>query len=255
MPTIMFPDIPLYPGVPQLLRPISQAIAANPVLSIGLGTAETLLITALNQAPQWGIFDQSGNQLGINSSSGGILSAVASTLLAQIRGNNPTVLSTFDFEYRRENKISDFKTEAGGFAQYNKVQMPATPRVTLILDGSENDRTAFLEAMEDAANSTELYNVVTPEIVYANYNIVSYQYARKASKGLTLLIVEVFLEEVRSVSSSYAQGLIVAPVNPAATDQENNGVTQAAAPAASTVLTLQNQVSTFFSSFFGGGSQ
>lgn len=252
MPTIMFPDIPLYPGVPQLLRPIQGAIAANPVLSIGLGTAETLLITALNQAPKWGIFDQDGNQLGINSSSAGVLSAIASTLLSQITGNNATVLSTFDFEYRRESKISDFKVEAGGFAQYNKVQMPATPKVTLILDGSENDRTAFLEALESAANSTDLYNVVTPEITYQNYNIVSYQYARKASKGLTLLIAEVALEEVRTVTSSFAQALIVAPASPTAVAQEANGVTQAAAPAASTALTLQNQASKFIGSFFGG---
>lgn len=254
MPLIMFPDVPLYPGVPQLLRPVSQAIAANPILAIGIGTAETLLITALNQAPQWGIYDATdGSQLGINPNSGGILSAIGSTLLAQITGDNATVLSTFGLDYIREARISDYPIEQGGFASFNKVVVPANPKVTLILDGSENERTTFLEAIDNACQSTDLYNVVTPEMIYANYTLERYSYGRYATKGLTLLMVEVTLKEIRTVTATFSTTLIPNPQNAAATSGENNGITQTTAPAASTLSTLSNQVSTSLSSFFGGG--
>jgi hypothetical protein len=241
MPTIMFPDIPLYPGVPQLLRPVQQAIAANPVLSIGLGTAETLLITALNQAPQWGIYDATdGSQLGINPNSQSTLQAIAGTLASQLTGSTAPTLSTFSVEYMRETRVSDFPVENGGFAAYNKAISPGAPIVTLILDGQESDRTTFLEAIDNACQSTNLYNVVTPEIIYANHAIERYSYARKSSKGLTLLIVEISLKEIRQVSPSYSTSPIVSPVNPASTAQVNAGTQQPATPNQSAALSLYN---------------
>jgi hypothetical protein len=76
------------------------------VIAIGLGTLQTILGSALQQAPRWEIFDSGGNQLGIN---------------------------------------------------------------------------------------------------YVNYSIERYRYARRASAGATLLIVEVSLKEIRQVTASYAK--------------------------------------------------
>jgi hypothetical protein len=245
MPTIMFPDVPLLPGVPQLLRPISQAIAANPVLSIGLGTVETLLITALNQAPTWGIFDQSGNQLGLLPNSQSTLQAIAGTLAAQLTGNNATVLSTFAVDYTGESRSSDFPVEDGSFASYNKVQLPASPVVTLILDGSESDRTAFLNLINAACVGTDLYNVVTPEVTYSNYSIERYSYTRRASKGVTLLLVECHLKEIRQVQATLTTApLIVAPINPAAASSVDNGNVQPAAVPQSILKGMANGANT-----------
>lgn len=256
---IPFPDVPAYPGVPELTRPIQVAVAENVPLSIALGTVENLLISALQQTPKWGIYDQDGNRLGVNSndtSSGGGLTA---TLLSQLTGSAPPVESTIGVDYSRESRIATYQVEQGGFASYNKVQMPANPVVTLALQGNVNDRTAFLEAIESAANSTDLYSIVTPEIVYVNYNIERYSFRRRAQSGATLLIVDIYLQEIRTVTASFATAQITAPQDPASTSQESNGITQPAAPAASTLLGLQNQAqqfftsSPFFSSFFSGG--
>lgn len=256
---IPFPNVPAYPGVPALTRPIQVAVAENVPLSIALGTVENLLISALQQTPQWGIYDQFGNRLGVNSndtSSGGGLTA---TLLSQLTGSSPPVESTLGVDFSRESRLSSFPIEGGGFATYNKVQMPANPIVTLALQGNINDRTAFLEAIDAAAISTDLYSVVTPEIVYVNYNIERYSVSRRGSRGATLLIVDIYLEEVREVQASFATAQIVAPQDPASTSQETNGITQPAAPAQSTLLGLANQAkslfsnSSFFSSFFSGG--
>jgi hypothetical protein len=215
------------------------------VLSIGLGTVETLLITALNQAPTWGIFDATdGSQLGLLPNSQSTLQAIAGTLAAQLTGNNPTVLSTFAVDFTREARISDFPIEQGGFASFNKVSLPATPVVTLILDGSESDRTTFLEAIDDACQSTNLYNVVTPEIIYPNYSIERYSYTRRASKGLTLLYVECHLKEIRQVQATLTTVPILAPVNAAATPSVDNGNVQPAAVPQSLLKQLANSANT-----------
>jgi hypothetical protein len=164
------------------------------------------------------------------------------------------VLSTFSFDYIREAKVSDFPIELGSFAAYNKVQNPANPMVTLILDGTENDRTTFLTAMESAVASTDLYSVVTPEVVYVNYSIERFSYSRKASKGATLLYVEVSLKEIRQITAAFAQvSPISSPADPAATTQESNGLTQTAPVPASTLLNLSNGLSSSMGSMFNGG--
>jgi hypothetical protein len=180
MPTILFPNVPAYPGVPALTRPVSAAVASSPALAIGIGTVENILIDALQQAPQWGIFDSDGNQLGISSSTASIISAIAS----QVTGANSAVVSTFSFDFVKETRISDFPVEGGHYASYNKVETPANPVVTLILEGTEDDRTHFLTAIDAACVSTDLYSVVTPEITYANYAVERYTYSRRASRGL-----------------------------------------------------------------------
>jgi hypothetical protein len=258
---INFPNIPQYPGVPQLMRPVSTAIAENTPLSIGLGTVENLLISALQQTPKWGIFDQFGNQLGINSNSSGILSAIGGTLLSQLTGSIPAQLSTFSVEFSRETRVASFPLEQGSFASYDKAQMPANPVVTLMLQGSVNDRTTLLEALDSACISTDLYNVVTPEIIYTGYSVERYSYARKADRGVTLLVVEVSLKEIRQVTASYttAPSPIANPQNPAAAAQQTNGLQQPAAPPQSTALQLFNSVKHAWTSnlapmFLGGGS-
>lgn len=257
---IPFPDVPAYPGVPQLTRPIQVAVASNTPLSIALGTVENLLIAALQQTPAWGIYDQDGNRLGVNSNDTSTGQGLTATLLSQLTGSNPPIESTLGVDFSRESRISTFPVEGGGFASYNKVQMPANPVVTLALQGDINARTAFLEAIDDACNSTDLYSIVTPEIVYVNYNVERYNVSRRAQRGATLLVVDIYLEEIRQVEASFATAQIVAPQDPASTSQESNGTTQPAAPAQSTLLGLANGAKSFFTSspyfasFFGGGN-
>jgi hypothetical protein len=241
MPLIQFPSVPSYPGVPLLIRPAQVAIAQNPVLAIGIGTVENILIGALQQAPLWGIFDSDGNQLGLSGGGGSIIDA----LVGQVTGQTSAVLSTFSFDYTKETRVSSFPLERGGFANYNKVEIPGSPVVTLILDGNEDDRTRFLEAVDAACISTDLFSVVTPEITYANYTITRYNYSRRAQKGATLLMVDIVLEEIRTVSASFtalSTASITNPQNAAATPQTNNGITQPSTPDTSTLRSLATKL-------------
>lgn len=245
MPSIPFPNVPNYPGVPQLARPVSAAIASVPVLAIGIGSLENILGSALQQAPRWGIWDQSGNEIGVASAaSSGTLAAIGAALLSQLTGSADATLSTFGVDYTKEMRVSDFPVEGGGFASYNKVELPANAVVTLALAGTESQRTTFLNAIDTVCKSTQLCTVITPEVTYDNYTIERYRYQRRATRGATLLMVEVSLKEIRDVAAQYTT--VVAPItnpqNPSATSPVSNGVTQPTAPPTSTLKSLANKL-------------
>lgn len=241
MPSIPFPNVPDLPGVPQLSRPINAAIAQVPALAVGLGSFATILGQSLQQTPQWGIFDAQGDQLGISNTTPSILSALES----QVLGSSVPTLSTYGFDYVKEMTVSGFPTEGGSFANYNKVEQPANPVVTLILDGSQSDRANFLNAINVACKSTNVYNVVTPEVTYTGYTMERFTYARRAQRGATLLIVDISMKEARSVTATFTTS-IVAPQNPSSTPQVNNGMTQPTTPDSSTLLKGMNKLAGIF---------
>jgi hypothetical protein len=233
MPLIPYPNIPAYPGVPALVR------SANipPVVTISLGLVQSILASALQSPLQWGIFDSKGNQLGVDPQNLGLGAAL---LQAAITGGG-SVLSTYDFDFVKETRISNFPLEAGSFANFNKVEMPANPVVTLALAGSEFDRALFLNAIDAACKSTDLYMVVTPEVTYINYSLERYRYSRKAAKGATLLVVEISLEEIRQVSAAYTTATpIKAPKDTGAASQIDAGKVQPTAPDQSVLKSISN---------------
>lgn len=244
---IPYPAIPEYPGVPQLARPVSAAIASVPLLAIGIGTLANILGSALQQAPRWGIWDQFGNQVGVSAvaASVGTIKAVGAALLSQLTGISPAVLSTFGFDFTKEMRVSDFPVEGGSFASYNKVEMPANPVVTLALAGTESERTTFLNSIDTVCKSTQLCTVITPEVVYDNYTIDRYRYQRRAVRGATLLMVEVSLKEIRDVIASFTTAVanpITNPQSPSATSPVNSGMTQPTPPPTSTLKSLANKL-------------
>ncbi len=246
MPLIPFPNIPAYPGVPNLVR------RANipPVVTISLGLIQSVLASAMQSDVSWGIFDSKGNQLGGDPQNLGLGAAL---LQAGITGGG-SILSTVDFDYVKETRISNFPLEAGSFANFNKVEMPANPVVTLAFAGSEEDRAAFINAIDAACKSTDLYSVVTPEVTYVNYSLERYRYARKAARGATLIVMEISLEEIRQVSAAFTTATpIKAPQDPAATSAVDSGKVQATPPDQSVLKSISNYFQSLGASL-GSGS-
>lgn len=120
-------------------------------------------------APQWGIFNQSGSPI-------------------------LTVDSVNDVEYTRDYQISDYPQEQGAFQSYNKVQQPFRAKVGFLINQS---RFAFLNAVEAAVASLNLVSIITPEISYPSANLTHYGYRRTSRAGVTLILVEVWCEEIR----------------------------------------------------------
>ncbi|WP_227242394.1 phage baseplate protein [Paraburkholderia caribensis] len=132
------------------------------------------------------------------------------------------------FAWNGDTRIADYPQEDGGFESYNKVLLPYAARVVMSCGRSEQDRAIFLSSLQDAKNSTDLYSIVTPEIVYQNANITGLNYRRETRNGATLLTVELIIEEVRVTAvAAFAE-----VKNPAAANTQSQGQVQSQAPSA-----------------------
>lgn len=214
MPTIPFPQVPNYPGVP----PIPRTSQGSPGINIDL--AQGNVAVSQPQTNVWGIFTQDGQPLYTPTQGG--------------------TLSVSEFGFSRRVNMSDFPVEAGSstassFASYNKVYQPGHPFVVFALSGTESERTAFLLALEDASGSTTVYNVQSPDAFYGGYTVTSYSYRRTSTRGAVMLYVEVGLEQVLEVTPSYVNTPVGSPQSPSAVAQVNSGIVQPA-PASSSLL-------------------
>ncbi|HIE4429975.1 TPA: phage baseplate protein [Burkholderia multivorans] len=193
-----FPNVPDLPGVPPLVRAPGESLGS---FAVSLITTDAIGLLEGPLAPVWGIFDEFGAPL-----------AVADTALS--------------VEYRDDSRISKYPQEQGGFADYNKVQMPYNARVQLVCGGSDTRRTAFLSSIKEAKQSTMLFTVITPDATYENANVVAYDYRRTSKNGVTMLVVEIYLEEVRQ--TVVAQ--LSSPKSETASDPISVGQVQAQPP-------------------------
>lgn len=204
-------------GVPTLLNPPAVQ-AEQPLLS-----SDSPAIQPTSRVPAWGIY--------LN----GQIAIAADSILK--------------IEYRGDSRITNAPQEKGAFQAVNKVQSPYQSRVQMTKAGSESDRATFLDALEAAKQSLNLYDIVMPEKSYLNANITGYSLARTARSGVTLLTVEVVFEEVRQAASPVFTSTtgggatpaptIVAPKNPTGADAQNAGTKQPVIPTAAQLAPIR----------------
>jgi hypothetical protein len=191
MPTIQYPDVPSYPGVP----PIPRTSAGSPAINISLSTGQSVSTPSASQEPIWGIFSAVDN----------------SPLFTPSEGST---LSTYSFDYSRQTTVATFPVESGSFVSYDKVWSPANPIVTLAFSGSEVDKWNLLANLDVACDTPTLWNVLTPDAEYDNYTIDRYSYRRMATAGASMLLIDVSLKEVLQVTLSYSSVNNPSPSNP-----------------------------------------
>ena len=131
------------------------------------------------------------------------------------------------FENALEARISDYPVELGGFGSYNKVILPYDIRLIMSRGGTVEDRQEFLKAVSDAWQSIELFDVVTPECVYLNVNVVAVRRVASGDRGMGLMVLEVALRKVRQTATlSFTQ-----TKEPSGAGQVKDGSVQAQKPA------------------------
>jgi hypothetical protein len=193
MALIPFPNVPQVPGVPAIFR--ETTIPSLPELvNIGLGGLADLFFGT----PLWGLYTQGGQQAVVFDSFLGV-------------------------RFRNGGRISSFPVEQGGFSSFNKVDTPYDAAIRLAHSGDLASRNVMLAVLERIVRSTELYSVVTPEIVYVSANLVNYSYTRDTRGGSSQLIVELFLEEVRQTAAAQFSET----EEPSGADPQSNGQVQA----------------------------
>lgn len=217
---MVFPIVPIAPGVPPLPRAAGVAVAA-----VQLVVGDALSLFAGLGDPDWGLFF---NGLPV-----------------------VTAESVISFDFRKGFSISNFPIENGGFESYNKVQRPFDVRLRFSTGGTLAERQALLDSIDEAVESLDLMDAVTPEATYQNVNPIHYDYRRSAMNGVGLLVVDVFCEQVRvAASTSFTSSKsstgtvptadggtrteisvrpaasIVSPQSPSASPQVNGGTVQ-----------------------------
>lgn len=178
-------DVPRIPGVP--LLPAYSAIAVATV-------APSLLNFGIDV---WGIFLNGVPALVYNS--------------------------TLSLDFKREWTISDYPVEKGGFQSYNKVQVPFTARVRITSGGSFAERQALLNQIDAIAGSLLLYDILTPEKIYTSCNVTHYDYQRHSDRGLGMITIDIWFEEVRVTATATLSNT----QQPSVAGQRSNGVVQA----------------------------
>lgn len=201
MPVIQvptYPDVPDAPGVPPVRR---QANVQNTVLLV------TNLVGRLRRfllGTRWGIFSEEGIPLLIGD-------------------------SVKAFDYKKDARLADYPLEKGGFGSYNKVQTPYDARLSFSVGGTEASRAAFLKMCDKLIASLTIVTAVTPEISYPSANVVHYDLRRTSQNGVTLLTVEVWIQEVRQTArTEFTQAGETA--SPSGADVQSGGQVQAATP-------------------------
>ncbi|CAM2143823.1 Dit-like phage tail protein N-terminal domain-containing protein [Pararobbsia alpina] len=172
-------DVPLYPDVPNVagVPPLFRSPDFPPTDDPGIDTSDGAAVSESSTPPVWGVFDSNGDKI-----------AIADNVPA--------------FGYDGTSRVSNAPMEQGGFAAYNKVQMPYDSHVRMTKGGALQDRSDFLEAIETAKQSTDLYSIVTPERTYLNANVADYNLRRETRSGATLLTVDLHIVEIRQAAAA-----------------------------------------------------
>jgi hypothetical protein len=203
-----YPDVPIAPGVPPVPRNPFE-----PVFKVLLLVADVITVARFFEPSQWGIF-----------TAGGVPVVIADSVLAM--------------DFRREWRLSDYPIEQGGFQTYDKVAVPIDIRVRMSCDGNAMSRSQFLAALDDAAQSLDLFVVATPDVVYPNVNIIHTDYRRTRESSAGMIVVDVWLEEVRATVTT--QFTNTKP--PEAAADVNSGPVQPVEPTPAQTATLPKPV-------------
>lgn len=210
-------------GVPALLDSAATP-AAEPLL-----TSDSPAIQPTSRVPAWGIY--------LN----GALAIEADSIVR--------------VEIKASARVTTAPQEKGAFQTFNKVQAPIESRVLMTKGGNESERAAFLDALETAKQSLNLYDIVMPEKSYLNANITGYSLQRSARQGVTLLTAEVMFEEIRQASApvftttsgggaATPAPAITSPKVAATADPVNAGTKQPVAPTAAQASPVMNALAT-----------
>lgn len=183
-------------GIPSLLNQVAQVTN-----NIALVSADVANVLNMFVGPQWGI------------------------------GQNGLFVLTPDsiisVDLKKDWHLPDYPMEPNSFGNYNKVNTPFDVRVQMTKGGTVAERSAFLDAVETIAQSTDLYDVVMPERVLSNVNVTHFDYRRTSTAGAGLLTVDLWLIQIRiAAAPSYAN-----TAQPSGADPVNTGTVQPQPPA------------------------
>lgn len=229
------PFVPNLPGVPSLTSYADNAFS--------LAFADALSVINNLVEVSWGIFIDGEPVITpasiVSQQIGATLSAISSiAALIGIPNVVPVTGSMVEFDYAIDAPISNYPQEQGAFQSYNKVQLPFEIKVKVACGGSDAQRQAFQSTLNALVVSTALVDLVTPEVTYQSCNCKHVDFRRTARNGVTLIIADVWFEEVRVISATEFSNTR----SPAVEGQQSLGNVQPQAPSGAVTQQFQSNL-------------
>lgn len=176
------------------------------IVSLLTQDAAELTLSALLQ-PTWGVYLGGVPVLQPASIVGNLINSALAPInaiagLIGVPNIVPVTASTVEFEYAQDFPISTYTQEQGAFQSYNKVQLPFDVKLRMTSGGSLTVRQNFLNTCLAIANSTSLFDVVTPEMIFSSVNCSHISWPRSAKKGNTLITVDLYFEQINVITAT-----------------------------------------------------
>jgi len=193
--------------------PVLNQISSRATRNVFLGTAEAKLweIAGANVG-RWGIYKAGYDDISSSFADnvGKIVSStkIGPTTLGALLGQSDQtdealqVDSVVSVQNRKESTVSSYRIENGMLQSYNKVRNAEIISVNISRHGNQLVRKAVIDWLDKAVDSTTLYNIVTPEKVFKNMTLESYEESRDAkSGGASTLFCDCLFREVMSTNA------------------------------------------------------
>lgn len=234
------PNVPNVPGVPNL-----SSYSANP---FPLLFADAIAFAGLLAPSQWGIFLEGVAVIQPATAASQVILATLAPVqqIATLLGAPniiPVTASTIDWEYAQDSPLSNYPQEEGAFQSYNKVELPFDVKVKLSSGGSLSTRQAFLTTCLAIKRSMALFDVQTPELIFPSCNCQHVDWRRSARKGVTLIEVDLWFQQIAVTSSSTFSNT----QQPGNAGQKGIGVVQPQVPSPTGAAKVQSTIA-------GGGA-
>lgn len=180
-------------------------------MPIPLLVSDAITIATALRVPQWGVYLNGVPVIQPNNQASAQLSSLLGPVIGPIQqlasllgGPNliPSIASTAEFHYAQDWNLPTYRQENGAFQSYNKVTLPFDVKLRLAANGSVALRRAFVESVLAIADSIQLFDVVTPELVFSGCNVEHVDWDRRADRGVELIVADLWFKEVPVVGAT-----------------------------------------------------
>lgn len=112
-------------------------------------------------------------------------------------------IATFDsfmsFDFSKENQITEYPIEGGGFVSAMKVMKPSEYEVILVKNGMNFNYAMeqFIDDLNKFRDGIELVDVITPFKTYVGCNVYATKYSHFRDKYNNMLVVTLKIKEIQ----------------------------------------------------------
>lgn len=108
--------------------------------------------------------------------------------------------NVIDLSFKQDFSVANYPIERGGFESYDKVNSPLEVRVRFSAGGVLIDRQDLLKSVSLVADSLDIFDIVTPEVIYMGVNMMHFDYQRAADRGAGMIVVDTWWVEIRETA-------------------------------------------------------